>query len=162
MQTISTILTVLIAVGAIWAAFASTRQAQYSRRLASAAERNVGEQMRSFKEQNERARISFEMDMLFRLEDRFHTQRLVNTRRRVANYIKENFFTPDGGMLEVSHVHPDSLQLLTFFEEVGHLRSMGSCGTNRCGIGLGVVFETTGLCTSQPSRRYAKRRKIRR
>jgi hypothetical protein len=50
-QTLGTILTVVIhAVGAVWAAFASTRQAQYSRRLASAAERNVGERMRSFRE----------------------------------------------------------------------------------------------------------------
>jgi hypothetical protein len=83
-QTLSTILTVVIAIGAIWAAFASTRQAQYSRRLASAAERNVGEQIRSFQEQNERARLSFEVDRLFRLEDRFNSQRLENTRRRAA------------------------------------------------------------------------------
>jgi hypothetical protein len=124
-QTLSTILTIVIAIGAIWAAFASTRQAQYSRRLASAAERNVGEQIRSFQEQNERARLSFEVDMLFRLEDRFNSQRLVDSRRRAAKYVKDNFFTPDGGMLEVQHVHPDALQLLVFFEEVGHLKSMG-------------------------------------
>jgi hypothetical protein len=80
-------LTVVIAVGAIWAAFASTRQAQFSRRLASAAERNVGEQIRSFREQNERARLqeeravlSFEVDMLFKLEDRINGQRLENTK----------------------------------------------------------------------------------
>ncbi len=45
-QTLSTILTVVIAVGAIWAALASTRQAESSRRLASVAEQNLGEQMR--------------------------------------------------------------------------------------------------------------------
>jgi hypothetical protein len=131
-QTLSTMLTVVIAVGAIWAAFASTRQAQFSRRLASAAERNVGEQIRSFREQNERARLqeeravlSFEVDMLFKLEDRINGQRLENTRRRAAKYLKDNFFTSDGGMLEVQHVHPDSLRILTFFEEVGNLRRVG-------------------------------------
>ena len=43
---LSTILTVVIAVGAIWAALASTRQAESSLRLASVAEQNLGEQMR--------------------------------------------------------------------------------------------------------------------
>jgi hypothetical protein len=65
------------------------------------------------------------VDRLFRLEDRFNSQRLENTRRRAAKYVKDNYFTPDGGMLEVVHVHPDALQLLIFFEEVGHLKSMG-------------------------------------
>ncbi len=125
LQTISTILTVLIAVGAIWAAFASTRQAQYSRRLAGAAERNVGEQIRSCQGQNERARLSFEVDMLFKLEDRINSQRLENTRRRTAKYLKDNSFTSDGGMQEVQHVHPDSVRILTFFEEVGNLRRVG-------------------------------------
>jgi hypothetical protein len=126
LQTLGTILTVVIyAVGAVWAAFASTRQAQYWRPLASAAERNVVEQMRSFREQNERARKSFEVDMLFRLGDRFDSERLVNTRRRVAKRLRDNCFTSDGGMLEVLHVHPDSLRILTFFEHVGHSRRMG-------------------------------------
>ena len=117
-QTLSTILTFVIAIGAIWAAFASTRQAQYSRRLARAAERNV-------EEQNERARLSVEVDMLFRLDDRFNSQHLVNRRRRAANYIKEHFFTPDGSMLEIRHVHPDTQPILTYREDVGHLKSMG-------------------------------------
>jgi len=48
-----------------------------------------------------------------------------SSRRRAANYIKEHFFTPDDGMLEIQHVHPDSRLIITFFEHVGHLRSMG-------------------------------------
>lgn len=124
-QTLSTMLTVVIAVGAIWAAFASTRQAQSSRRLASAAERNVGEQIRSSREQNERARMSFEVDMLFRLQDRFEGPRLESSRRRAAKYLKDNYYTPDGGMREIEHVHPESRLILTFFEHVGHLKNMG-------------------------------------
>jgi hypothetical protein len=86
-QTLTTMLTVVTALGAIWAALVSTRQAQASSVLARVAQQGLEEQISSFRQQNElareqnerarreeeRSRISFEVDMLFKLADRFNS-----------------------------------------------------------------------------------------
>ncbi len=103
-QTLTTILTVVTAGGAIWAALASTSQARASSAEARVAERGLEEQVRSFREQNElarrqeeRARLSFEVDMMLKLEDRWDSPSVLDTKRKAANYVKEHFFTDDGG-----------------------------------------------------------------
>jgi hypothetical protein len=73
-NAIIAILTLVTAVGAIWAAIAATRQAQASSRQARVAEQGLGEQIRSFREQtelareqNERARLNLEADLMYKL-----------------------------------------------------------------------------------------------
>jgi len=58
---------------------------------------------RSLAEQNERARLNFEMEMMLRLEDRIYA-RFPQKRRRAANYVKEHFFTDHGELLQIEHV----------------------------------------------------------
>ena len=142
-QTLTTILTVVTAVGAIWAALASTSQARASGVQARVAERGLEEQLRSFREQNERAReenerarrqeeralLSFEVEMMFKLEDRWESPTFLDRRRKAANYLKEHFFTDDGGLLDVDHigenVRGDTLNQLNFFEHLGNLVRQG-------------------------------------
>ncbi len=145
-QTLTTILTVVTAIGAIWAALASTSQARASSVQARVAERGLEEQVRSFREQNElareqnerakeenerarrqeeRARLSFEVDMMLKLEDRWESPTFLDRRRKAANYVKAHFLTDDGGLLEVDHIDEnirlDTLNQLNFFEQLGNL-----------------------------------------
>ena len=133
-QTLTTILTVVTALGAIWAALASTSQARASSVQARVAQQGLEEQIRSFREQNElareenerarrqeeRARLSFEVDMMFKLEDRWDSPTFLDRRRKAANHVKEHFFTDDGGLLDVDHIDEnirlDALNQLNFFE----------------------------------------------
>ncbi len=124
-QTLTTILTVVTAIGAIWAALASTSQARASSVQARVAERGLEEQVRSFREQNERALLSFEVDMMFKLEDRWDSPILLDRRTKAANYIKEHFFTDDGELLEVQHIDENAERLLGFFELLGDLVKQG-------------------------------------
>ena len=96
-QTLTTILTVVTALGAIWAALASTSQARASSVQARVAERGLEEQIRSFREQNEVARLSFEVDMMLKLEDRWESPTFLDIKRKAAKYLKAHFFTDDGG-----------------------------------------------------------------
>ena len=99
-------------IGAIWTALVARRQALLT-------EQALLEQRRSLKEQEERARLSFEMDMLFRLADRFESPAFLQARRAAAGYVKERFFTDDGGLLEVEYLDQTLARLLNFFEELG-------------------------------------------
>jgi hypothetical protein len=135
-QTLTTILTVVTAVGAIWAALASTSQARASGVQARVAERGLEEQLRSFREQNERAqeeneraRLSFEVDMMLKLEEHWNSPTVLARRSKAANYVKAHFFTNDGGLLAVEHidenVRGDTLYQLNFLERLGDLVRQG-------------------------------------
>ena len=129
-QTLTTILTVVTAVGAIWAAHASTSQSRASSVQARVAERGLEEQIRSFREQNEvvreqneRARLSFEVDMLLKFFERFQGKglSLSETRRSAAKHIKDNFFRGDNDLLEVDNLNKAGEDVLNFFELMGLL-----------------------------------------
>jgi hypothetical protein len=120
-QTLTTILTVVTAVGAIWAALASTSQARASSIQARVAERGLEEQIRSFREQNEVARLSFEVDMMLKLDDRWESPTFLDIKRKAANHVKAHFFTDDGGLLEVQHMDVNTERLLGIFELLGDL-----------------------------------------
>jgi hypothetical protein len=128
-QTLTTILTVVTAVGAIWAALASTSQARASSVQAKVAERGLEEQIRSFREQNERALLSFEVDMMLKLEDHWHSPTVLARRTKAANYVKAHFLTDDGELLEVEHIDEnirlDTVYQLNFFERLGDLVRQG-------------------------------------
>jgi hypothetical protein len=59
------------------------------------------------------------MDMLFRLADRFESPAFLRARRAAADYVKERFFTDEGGLLEVEYLDQTLARLLNFFEELG-------------------------------------------
>jgi hypothetical protein len=68
-------------------------------------ERSLGEQVQRLREQNERTRLSLDADLVDRLDERFSSERLLDRRRWVAEYIKENKenFILDGDLQEVRH-----------------------------------------------------------
>jgi hypothetical protein len=82
-------------------------------------EQTLIEQRRSLREQEERARLSFEMDMLFKLADRFESPAFLRARRTAAGYVRERFFTDEGGLLEVEYLDQTLARLFNFFEELG-------------------------------------------
>src|SRR3712207_726081 len=108
-----TLLTLVIAlggiaatVGAIWAAIAATRQARITER--------------SLHERSERARVSLALDLLMRLEDSFGGPRLLDSRRRAAKHVIDNFFVSDDDMLEIEeqrHVSRAAFDIFNFFEQ---------------------------------------------
>ena len=78
---------------------------------------------RSFAEQNERARLALEVDMLLKFFERFQGKglSLSETRRSAAEYIKDNFFVGDEELLEVDHLNKAGEDVLNFFELMGLL-----------------------------------------
>jgi hypothetical protein len=113
------IFTLLIALGGIATGIGAIWTALVARRQALLTERALLEQRRSLEEQDERARLSFEMDMLFRLAERFESPAFLRARRAAAGYVKERFFTDEGGLLEVEYLDQTLARLLNFFEELG-------------------------------------------
>ncbi len=161
-QTLTTILTVVTALGAIWAALASTSQARASSAQARVAERGLEEQIRSFREQNEVARLTFEVDMMLKLEDRWESPTFLDIKRKAANHVKEHFFTDDGGLLEVEHIDENIENLLGIFELLGDFVKQGVLRAETVWHQFGCALDNTGLRTGQLSKRYAKISKMRR
>jgi hypothetical protein len=119
---VETLLTLVIAlggiaaaVGAIWAAMAATRQASITER--------------SLHERSERARVSLALDMLMRLEDRFGGPRLLDSRRRAAKHVMDNFFVGDDDILAIEEqrqVSRAAFDVFNFFEQMGYLTRIGA------------------------------------
>ena len=113
------ILTLVIALGGIATGVGAIWTALVARRQALVTEQTLVEQRRSLREQDERARLSFEMDMLFKLADRFESPEFLRERRAAASHVKERCFMDDGGLLEVDYLDQTLARLLNFFEELG-------------------------------------------
>ena len=118
-------------IGAIWAAWAARRQGQVTERQAQLAERSLAQTERSLaeqaqilREQNERARPSLEVDLLYKLEERWDSQRFWNIRKRHLTYLKEICFVDDR-IVGVEHLDAATEQILDFFEETGYLTRTG-------------------------------------
>ena len=111
-------------IGAIWAALVARRQAQVTERSLAQTERGLAEQAQILREQNERARLSLEVDLMYKLEERWDSQRFWNIRKRHVTYLKENCFV-DGQTVGVHHLDAATEQILDFFEEVGYLTRIG-------------------------------------
>jgi hypothetical protein len=119
METLLTLVIALggiaAAVGAIWAAIAATRQARITER--------------SHRERSERHRISLALDMLMRLEDRFGSPRLLETRRRAAKHVIDNHFVSDDDVREIEELRDVSraaFDIFNFFEQMGYLTRIGA------------------------------------
>jgi len=111
------LLTLVIAIGGIATGIGAIWTAVVTRHLARLTEE-------SLREQNERARINLEVDVMQRLDERALSQRFQNYTIRSCTYVKENYFVDDD-ILEVDHLDHASVQILNFYEELGYLTRTG-------------------------------------
>jgi hypothetical protein len=112
-----TVLTLVIAVGgiatgigAIWTAWVARRQAKVTER--------------SLVEQNERARLTLEYDLLTRLDDRLATPYYLRTIREASMYLRDNAFVGDELVVVPSMTFALG-EVCSFFEELGELLRQG-------------------------------------
>ena len=118
------LLTLVIALGGIATGIGAIWTAVVTRHLARATEQSVAEQSQYLREQNERARINLEVDLMYRLEERFNSPRFQHYKIRSLTYVKENYFVDDD-ILEVDELDLASEQLHDFFDEAGYLARIG-------------------------------------
>jgi hypothetical protein len=97
-------------VGAIWTAVIARRQ--------------LLEQRSFLEEQNDRARLTLEVDLLTRLEDRFQSPRFLERRRDAAGHAMGAFFAEDG-TIQAGAFDRASYDVANFFETVGYLQRSG-------------------------------------
>src|SRR5215208_8067656 len=118
-----TFLTLVIALGGIATGIGAIWAAMLARRQGRVTEQSLREQLKSFQEQNERARLSLEVDMLLKFFERFQGKglSLSETRRSAAKHIKDTFFEGDNDLLEVNHLNKAGEDVLNFFELMGLL-----------------------------------------
>jgi hypothetical protein len=114
-------------VGAIWAALAARRQGQISERQAQITERSLPQTERSLAEQNERARLTLEYDLLTRMRERFESPQLRSNRRATAKYFLENTFVDDE-VVEAPSMANAAVEVCNFFEEAGEMVRLGILG----------------------------------
>jgi hypothetical protein len=114
-------------VGAIWAALAARRQGQISERQAQITERSLPQTERSLAEQNERARLTLEYDLLTRMRERFESPQLRSSRRATAKYFLENTFVDDE-VVEAPSMANAAVEVCNFFEEAGEMVRLGILG----------------------------------
>jgi len=129
MQTFLTLVIALggiaTGIGAIWAALAARRQAQVSERQAQLTEHSLAEQRQFLKEQNERARLNLEVDLLNRLEDRYGNQTFLSRRRALAKHYLDNGFV-DGALVGVERFHEAAMDVCDFFEDLAYWQRLGA------------------------------------
>ena len=108
-------------IGAIWTAMLARRQlgeqrrllqedAVIARRQAELMEQSLIQQRESLQGQNERARISLEVDVMYKLWEQWVSPTYQNYRRQSSQYIQDHFFV-DGELLEVDRMG-EATQLL--------------------------------------------------
>jgi hypothetical protein len=114
-------------VGAIWAALAARRQGQISERQAQITERSLPQTERSLAEQNERARLTLEYDLLTRMRERFESSQLRGSRRATARYFLQNSFVDDE-VVEAPSMANAAVEVCNFFEELGEMVRLGILG----------------------------------
>ena len=114
-------------VGAIWAALAARRQGQISERQAQITERSLAQTERTLAEQNERARLTLEYDLLTRMRERFESPQLRSSRRATAKYFLENSFLDDEVVVAPS-MADGAVEVCNFFEEAGEMVRLGILG----------------------------------
>jgi len=124
---VETFLTLIIAlggiatgIGVIWAALAARRQAQLSERSLAHTERSFAQTERSLAEQNERAHLTLEYDMLTRLGERTDIPHFLSRRREVAKYLLDNAFADDD-VVEVERLNAAAMDVCSVLEEVGEM-----------------------------------------
>jgi len=78
------LLTLVIGLGSIATGISAIWTAVVTRRLVRATEQSLAEQSQGLREQNERARLNLEVDLLTRYEDRFVSPHFLSRRTRAS------------------------------------------------------------------------------
>jgi hypothetical protein len=138
-ETLTLILTTATAVGAIWAAIAATRQSQAATWQAQAAEKSVAQQELFAREQGERQKLAFEVDLILRLLTYFESANFLETRRRVGKYIKDRYFLGDDDLIPVTYLNNAASDVLNFMELLGYLVKNGAIEAQPIWERFGVV-----------------------
>jgi hypothetical protein len=118
------LLTLVIALGGIATGVGAIWTAVVTRHLARATEESVAEQSQSLREQNERARITLEYDLLSRLLDRFVTPHFLRQRRAAAKHLLDTAFLEDD-MVEAPPLNKVTQDVCDYYEEVGEMVRVG-------------------------------------
>ena len=113
-----TFLTLVIAVGGIATGIGAIWTAMLARRQTRVTERSLAEQ-------NEHSRLTLELDLLTRLEDRFESPRFSSIRKNAAKHVIDNFLGDDNSV-EVWRLNRASLEVANFFEAVGYYQRRGA------------------------------------
>jgi len=134
-------------IGAIWAALASRRQTQLTEQSLAQTERSLAEQSESLREQNERTRLNLEVDLLFRMADRYDSEHFMSSRRSAAKHAIDNFLV-DEEIVEVQSLNHAAFEVANFFDQVGYLQRLGALQAesvwNTFGIIARVYWELYG------------------
>jgi multidrug efflux pump subunit AcrA (membrane-fusion protein) len=167
MQTLLTLLIavggIATGIGAIWAAVVARRQAQLTeqslteqrqslqeqteiaRRQAqmteqslAQTERSLAEQSESLREQNERTRLNLEVDLLFRMADRYDSQHFMSRRRSAAKHAIDNFLVDDD-IVEVQSLNHAAFEVANFFDQVGYLQRLGALQAESVWNTFGII-----------------------
>ena len=101
------------------------RQAQATEQSLAQTERSLAEQLQGLQEQNDRARLSYEVDTMLKMGDRWESPAFLDIRRNAAKHVEEHFFAADGGLLDVEHLDIYASRLLGLFELLGDLVKEG-------------------------------------
>jgi hypothetical protein len=128
-------LTLLIAVGgiatgigAIWTAVVARRQLNEQRvflkEQTEIARRQVQVTEKSLADQNERARLNLEFDLLNKLEDQRKTPEFMSRRRAAGKYLLDNAFGEDG-MVEVPYLNAATITVVSLYEDMGEMVRLG-------------------------------------
>jgi hypothetical protein len=111
-------------IGAIWTALVTRHLARATEQILTEQGQSFAEQNRSLREQNERARLNLEVDLLYKLRERFDSTRFKNYRIRSLTYVKENYLV-NGDILEVQYMDDDTMRIFEFFDDLGYLTRNG-------------------------------------
>ena len=118
------------------------RQAQATEQSLAQTERSLAEQLQGLQEQNDRARLSYEVDTMLKMGDRWESPAFLDIRREAAKHVKEHFFAADGGLLDVEHLDIYASRLLGLFELLGDLVKEGIVRDERVWHSFGYGVRT--------------------
>jgi hypothetical protein len=103
------------------------RQAQATERSLAQTERSLAEQVQSLREQNERSRLNLEVDLLFRMVDRFESPHFLSRRRIATRHIADSALVEDE--VEVKRFNRAAFDVANFFEQLGYLQRLRALQT---------------------------------
>jgi len=118
------LLTLVIALGGIATDIGAIWTAVVTRHLARTTEQSVAEQSKSLREQNERARVSLELDLTYKLAERWNSRLYRDYRTQSLKYVKEHYFVGDD-ISEADHLDPATALVFDFLDDVGYLTRTG-------------------------------------
>src|SRR5215208_7007052 len=149
------LLTLVIALGGIATGVGAIWTAVVTRHLARTTEESVAEQTQSLREQNERARLTLEYDLLTRLDDRLATPYYLRTMREASMYLQDNAFVGDE-LVEGTSMTFAVGEVCSFFEELGELLRQGVLRAETVWNRYAVMAQTYWLVCKPPIEKERK------